>query len=197
MENKIKKIWFIPFVLLISIFFWLFINFSFSGSDNSFVTLKVLPLHVTIWSSGDIALPTIQPSFDTWEIQATFTTDSFRLDDRKTSDEWYITTIQASDLIFDNWSEEIRLPNENIRFKTTASPSVIYWLSNPRVTFWTSIKNTWWNIWSPVVYFKRESWTNSWVMWRYGDTPSIKIIIPLAQAPGTYTWIIYFTLISW
>jgi len=198
MKNKIKKIWF-TFSLLfsISIFFWLFINQTFSWSDTSLVTLKVTPLHVTIWTSWDITLPEIQPSFDTWEIQATFSTNSFRLDDRKTNDSWYLTTIQASDLIFNNWSENITLSKDNIQFKTTSSPSVIYWLPNPKVTFWTSIKNTRWNIWTPVVYFKRDAWVNSWIMWRYWDTPSIKIIIPPAQAPGTYIWTIYFTLISW
>lgn len=169
----------------------------FSAYDKSFVMFKVNPLHVTIWSNWDISLPEISPSFDTWEIQWDFSLNSFRLDDRKTSDSWYITTIQASNLVFNNWTEDIILSRDNIYFKTALSPSVLYWLPNPRVDFGSSIKNVRWNIWKPVVYFKRNPWFNSWIIWRYWDTPSIKIIIPPAQSPGIYTWTIYFTLISW
>ena len=170
---------------------------AFSISDTSFVTLQVLPLHVTIWSSWDVILPIIEPSFNTGEIQATFLPNSFRVDDRKASDSWYITTIQASDLVYNNWIEEIKVSNNNILFKTGPSISLIYWLMNQRVTFWSTVYNTRWNIWTPVVYFKREPGVNSWIIWRYWDMPSIKIIIPPAQTPGNYKWIIYFTLISW
>ena len=198
MKTKIKKSWSIQSMFSILIIFFLSLfDQTFSWTDNSFVTLKVAPLHVTIWSSGDITLPAIQSSFDTGEIQASFSPNSFRLDDRKASDLWYVTTIQSSDLIFYNWIEKISISRNNVRFKTSASPAVIYWQSNPRVTFWSSINNTRWKIWNPVVYFKRSPWTNSWMIWRFWDAPSIKITIPPAQSPGTYTWTIYFTIISW
>lgn len=194
--TKYPKFQFIASAVFL-LFFLITLNQAFSWSDKSFVSFSITPLHVTIGSSWDISLPIISPSFDTWEIQANFSPNSFRLDDRKASDIWYITTIQSSDLVFNNWVEDVRISNYNIRFMTSISPSLIYGLANTRVTFWSSIKNIRWNIWKPLVYFKRDPWPNLWSIWRYGDTPSIKIIIPPAQSPWVYTWTIYFTLISW
>lgn len=186
-------------MIIICILFLLsfFSNTTFSSTNTSFISLQINPLHVTIWSSWNIFLPELSPSFDTWEIQATFSSNSFWIDDRKTSNSWFITTIQSSDLIYSNGEEKSSIPRENVRFKTSITPSVIYGSINPRVDFGSSIKNIRWNIWKPVVYFKRNAWDNLWIIWRYWDTPSIKVIIPPAQSPGIYTWTIYFTLISW
>jgi hypothetical protein len=184
-------------LFIITVFVLINISSTFSASDKWYVSLRVNPMHVTIWSSWDISLPTISPSFDTGEIQATFSPNSFWLDDRKTSNSWYITTIQSSDLVFNNWTEDIRISSNNVFLKTSSAVSVIYGLPNPRVTFGSSINNVRWNIWTPVVYFKRDLAENFWIIWRYWDTPSIKIIIPPAQAPWTYIWTIYYTLISW
>ncbi len=197
MQIKNKKITFYILQFIVFLSLLLGANSTFSASDKWYISFRVNPMHVTIWSSWDISLPTISPSFDTGEIQATFSTNSFWLDDRKASNSWYITTIQASDLIFNNWTEDIRISSNNVRFKTSSTVSVIYGLPNPRVTFGSSINNVRWNIWTPVVYFKRELWDNLWIIWRYWDTPSIKITIPPAQSPWTYIWTIYYTLISW
>jgi len=165
-----------------------------NAQESSDVYLEVTEWNLTITASGSIDLGAMPVSTTDVEMSGQFSTNSFYVTDFKGSTSGYYTTIQVTDLTWDNGGTTYTIPAANVELKSNAAnPDLMTGTANASVTL-GSITTTYSAIDSAITYFERNSGTVWGILSQYGDTPWIKVTVPAFQAPAQYHGVITFTL---
>ena len=157
------------------------------GTPTTTVTIK--------WPTQNLALvysPAINPwSIISWDYAALWNDWYFKIIDEAGTDEWYYSTLQATDLIgLQPWSV---IPAQNIRIYADQSMiQTLVWLVNTDIEVWSldttpSLNNT-------QLFLNRWTWSNMNRVGEYWVQPIIEITIPQWTTWDTYTWSITYTL---
>ena len=117
-------------------------------------------------------------------------TDYFFVDDQLWLDAGYYTTISATDITWDTYSEIITSDNLFIKANWIQKLS---WDDNSLVEINSSLNNYTPLSWS-INYIFRNTASNADKKWKYGDQPYLKINLPSLTPADTYHWQIIFTL---
>ncbi len=115
----------------------------------------------------------------------------FRVEDLKWSSKWYRTTISVTDMTWSVENAVYTIPAANIYLKATNLVKES-WTGEDVVL--TSSLSDFQSMEEPVTFIQRGTWTTAWLLWKYGATPELKVVVP-ANMPGTtYKWTITYTL---
>jgi hypothetical protein len=164
------------------------------AAETTDVYLTVDPGTLTITASGSINLWAVSTSTSAVDLSWQFSTNSFYVTDFKWSTSGYYTTVQVTNLTWENGGTVYSIPAANVEFKSNVvNPALMTWTANASVTLW-SITTSYAAIDSPITYFKRNNGTIWGILSQYGDTPWVKVTVPAFQAPTTYHGTITFTL---
>jgi len=182
--QKLIYRWLLMFILL----YVFFVVDSFS--DNTLVQVSIVPWQITLGFPAYLNLWTINLSQSPTEVEWQFG-DYFWVSDLGGSDNGYRTTIVSDGLIWNNW---VTLTGIYLIAWNNWAPELLLWVDwDVRIN--TAFLGSGQSIFSnPVTYIYRPQWINYWRINKYGDKPSIRIVLPPYSQPWQYSWTIYFDI---
>lgn len=177
-------------LLIIVLFVFLFISFSVSWNyDHSgILSLDVVWIWVRHGTPNNLNLSATWNVSEEQEITGKFLS-GFWIEDLLWLASWHYVTIQCDGLRGPLWSiiTWIYIKAWNL------NPNLVLWISG--LVYISNTLNTFQSIYKPLVYiYKTTNYANLWLINRYDDTPTMKVVIPANSTAGTYNGIIAFTL---
>lgn len=155
------------------------------------VYLEVQWGNVTIGTAGSLNFGLFPVSSTITSVEKQFTGDDyFRVDDMKGANSWYYTTLQVTDLTWDNGI----IPAANISVKVNSTATeLITGTANANVIVTNDLL-----IYKPLnvamTFIKRDTAANAGKLGRYAAYPWLQVAIPAYQSVGSYHATLTYTI---
>lgn len=158
---------------------------------NTDVYLTVLWGNVTIGTTGALDFGSFPVSATATNVEKQFTGDDyFRVDDMKGANSGYYTTIQATDLTWDNGT--ISASNISAKVDSEAT-TLITGAVNTNVVIPNDLLS-YKPLSGAMTFIKRDTAANAGKIGRYAAFPWLQITIPAYQSVGSYHATLTYTI---
>ena len=170
--------------IVFSLFSFVFTSVVFWQSQQ--VSVEIRGQWLIIWTPANLNLGFVSD----WATITRSFLDYFWIEDLRGTNTGHYTTIQCDGIYGPNGATSSVITGIQLSW---TSIERILWTDNNTLIY--SNLSTWTDITTPQLYlYRNNNISNGWVWNRYGNKPSIKIIVPSGTPAGTYKGKITYTL---